>query len=239
MGFLVSTLKRRNEVTQHRELVNQMLDALINEQQLNALQDITVDSTDYAITAACEYLAAPEQSEPIGYMNAGHVYELQQKRTPYGYVYPNEGVGADVAVYATPQPTPPEPVNQMLLEDALVYVATAGHDTSIHMLPKGVTLFDNDGVQVKLPDGRIAHAGRVSKYLVERYKAAGQAPQPTELTSAEVLVFAKEQAANTVDYDFAGNPITDAEVMMFGAFGPLITRTVNAVLAAQAQKGTK
>jgi len=40
--------------------------------------------------------------KPLGFMNAGHVHELQQGRLPYGYVYPKEGVGAEVAIYTSP-----------------------------------------------------------------------------------------------------------------------------------------
>ena len=71
-------------------------------------------------------------------------------------------------------------VNQGLLEAALLYVATEGHAAPLHTLPKGVTLFDNDGVQVKLPDGRIAHAGRVPKYLVERAAIAAAEQEKTK-----------------------------------------------------------
>ena len=50
----------------------------------------------------------PEQplqhQEPValGYMNAGHVHEMQQGRLPYGYVYPKGGAGANVAIYTSP-----------------------------------------------------------------------------------------------------------------------------------------
>ena len=44
------------------------------------------------------------QSEPVGYMNAGHVHELKQGRLPYGYVYPVQGTGAEIAVFTHPQP---------------------------------------------------------------------------------------------------------------------------------------
>lgn len=51
-------------------------------------------------------IAAPQpaqpQQEPLGYMNAGHVHEMQQGRLPYGYVYPKGGTGAGVAVYTSP-----------------------------------------------------------------------------------------------------------------------------------------
>jgi hypothetical protein len=45
-----------------------------------------------------------QQQEPValGYMNAGHVHEMQQGRLPYGYVYPKGGTGAGVAVYTSP-----------------------------------------------------------------------------------------------------------------------------------------
>ena len=46
-------------------------------------------------------LEQPAQ-EPVGFMNVGHVYELQQKRITYGYVYPKKEIGASVAVYTTP-----------------------------------------------------------------------------------------------------------------------------------------
>ena len=62
-----------------------------------------------ATTTAREVLsalaAAPAPvAQPLGFMNAGHIYELQQKRLPYGYVYPDAGVGADVAVFLAPAP---------------------------------------------------------------------------------------------------------------------------------------
>jgi hypothetical protein len=44
------------------------------------------------------------------------------------------------------------------LREALVYVAFAGHATPLHMLPKGVTLIDDDTVEVRLNAGRVARA---------------------------------------------------------------------------------
>ena len=61
---------------------------------------VTIDVGD-VIDAIKEALAQPAQ-EPVGFMNAGHVYELQQKRITYGYVYPKKETGASVAVYTTP-----------------------------------------------------------------------------------------------------------------------------------------
>jgi hypothetical protein len=45
--------------------------------------------------------AAPV-TEPLGFMNAGLVHEMQQGSLPYGYVYPKGGSGASVAIYTTP-----------------------------------------------------------------------------------------------------------------------------------------
>ena len=50
-----------------------------------------------AIKAALE-----AKDEPVGFMHAGQVLEMQQGRLPYGYVYPKLGSGASVAIYATP-----------------------------------------------------------------------------------------------------------------------------------------
>ena len=46
------------------------------------------------------------KQEPVGFMNAGHVHEMQQGRLPYGYMYPKGGIGADIAVYTTPPKRP-------------------------------------------------------------------------------------------------------------------------------------
>ena len=64
---------------------------------------------ELAITAIKEALAQPEQ-EPLGFMNAGHVHEMQQGRLPYGYVYPKKESGTSVAVYTTPPQREQEPV---------------------------------------------------------------------------------------------------------------------------------
>ena len=58
-----------------------------------------------AITAIKEALAQPAQ-EPLGYMNAGYVYEMQQGQLPYAFVYPKFGVGVSVALYTTPPQRP-------------------------------------------------------------------------------------------------------------------------------------
>lgn len=45
------------------------------------------------------------------------------------------------------------------LREALVYAAHASHSTPQYMLPKNVTLIDNDRVEVRLKGGRIVRAG--------------------------------------------------------------------------------
>lgn len=44
-----------------------------------------------------------ELPPPLGYMNAGHVHELQQGRLHYGYTYPKGGTGAEEAVFTADQ----------------------------------------------------------------------------------------------------------------------------------------
>jgi len=46
--------------------------------------------------------ALEAKDEPVGFMSAGQVLEMQQGRAPYGYVYPKLGSGASVALYTTP-----------------------------------------------------------------------------------------------------------------------------------------
>ena len=89
-----------------------LIDKTTLEQVLEALKkahhamqtDIAQDQIEEAITAIKEALIHPPLpvQEPVGFMNAGHVYELQQKRITYGYVYPKKEIGASVAVYTTP-----------------------------------------------------------------------------------------------------------------------------------------
>ena len=67
-------------------------------------------AADQAMTIALLKAEQPAEQVPVGYMNAGHVHELQQKRIPYGYVYQNGGTGAEVAIYTAPQPANREPL---------------------------------------------------------------------------------------------------------------------------------
>jgi hypothetical protein len=46
----------------------------------------------------------PTSGVPLGYINAGHLHEMQQGRLPYAYLYPSQEVGASSPVYAAPQP---------------------------------------------------------------------------------------------------------------------------------------
>jgi len=58
---------------------------------INQVETIT------AIKAALE-----AKDEPVGFMHAGQVLEMQQGRLPCGYVYPKRAPGASVALYRTP-----------------------------------------------------------------------------------------------------------------------------------------
>lgn len=49
---------------------------------------------------------AVPQGEPLGYINAGHLHEIQSGRVPYVYVYAAPGAGAEVPVYTTPSQEP-------------------------------------------------------------------------------------------------------------------------------------
>ena len=147
----------------HRKLIEQMLPYLAGD---NTTQSRAI------IEAAREYLAAPEQSEPIR--------ELEQGREPVAIVkwagYPDgtcnvlwkTSVPNDTLLYTRPAPKAPEqsePVNQMLQGCACRWDAD---------------------------DNRVATCVRHQGWLdvvsewAERAKAAEQAPQPTELTDEEI-----------------------------------------------------
>ena len=92
-----------------KQLLEQALEALESCDQVYgsevSYQYFSQATVDKAITAIKQVLAAPVQ-EPVGYMNAGYVYEMQQGRLPYGFVYPKFGVGVSVALYTTPPQRP-------------------------------------------------------------------------------------------------------------------------------------
>lgn len=53
-------------------------------------------------------------------------------------------------------------------------------------------------------------------------------------TRENVAEWARMAATKVVDHDFAGNPITDADAMLLGAFGPLVHRLAELAFAAGA-----
>jgi division protein CdvB (Snf7/Vps24/ESCRT-III family) len=85
--------------------------------------DVSVDEWIETEKAIKEALAQPEQ-EPLGFMNAGHVHEMQQGRLPYGYVYPKRGDGTSVAVYTTPPQR--KPLSDEEIQDLLMPVRISG-----------------------------------------------------------------------------------------------------------------
>jgi len=67
----------------------------------------TMDDVRAARAIESATLEAVRGQEPLCFINAGHVHELQQGRLPYGYVYPAEEVGASVPLYPHPSHTQP------------------------------------------------------------------------------------------------------------------------------------
>lgn len=163
-----------------RALIEQMLDAGCN---------CTPDG-NAAMQAAREYLAAPEQSEPVAYVTpfdwgsreTERVVKITRKPQPrYDYTMP---------VHPAPQSTAPEPVNQMLQGCACRWDAN---------------------------DNRVATCVRHKGWLdvvsewAERAKAAEQAPQPTELTDAEIMQL---DFASCNSLSFAENQIEFARAVL-------------------------
>lgn len=79
--------------------------AIAAEDELRATKQ-TLEHAYAALQKVADAQAAieePELPEAVGYMNAGHVHELTQRRISYGYVYPKKETGASVAVYTATQ----------------------------------------------------------------------------------------------------------------------------------------
>lgn len=75
-----------------------------------------------------------------------------------------------------------------------------------------------------------AHKVLERKYA-EVLDSVSAAPIPfNQVTSAELLRVADEAFGQVVDHDFAGNPITDYSVLLWGAYGPAVTRLINLAL---------
>ena len=92
-----------NKITIERAVLEQALEALEKPSNL-VIRSLSVNE---AIRSLRNAQAQPQSvQEPLGFMNAGHVHEMQQGRLPYGYVYPKDGAGASVAVYTSPQAQP-------------------------------------------------------------------------------------------------------------------------------------
>lgn len=45
---------------------------------------------------------------PLGYVNAGHLHEMQSGRLPYAYLYAAPGVGVEIPVYTSNAPAVPQ-----------------------------------------------------------------------------------------------------------------------------------
>jgi hypothetical protein len=78
---------------------------------------------------------------------------------------------------------------------------------------------------------------RIAHVIVPLLKAASpvaqqsaepvQAVRPKEIEISELLKLANEAFGQSVDCDFNGNMITNYDVLLWGAYGPAVTRLVN------------
>lgn len=68
---------------------------------------------------------ASPQGEPFGYINDGHLHEMQCGRVPYVYVYAAPGVGAETPVYTTHTAPSQEPVAE---QETLVGLSLHGKE---------------------------------------------------------------------------------------------------------------
>jgi len=190
----------------HRELVTQMRDVLI---QHHTDPDYQTQRWE-AIAAARNYLAAPEQSEPVAWMHrSNYMHFIKEK--------PLEEIGfLFVPLYTHPAPKA-EPVNTALLkalQDALEWIDAVPADVVLPAMPG----FDRDYVDALVATAERApqpKAEPVNQTLLEAlthaveiaeakrpgtwddllpYRAtiaqAAQAAQPAELTEAEISLIA-------------------------------------------------
>lgn len=69
------------------------------------------------------------------------------------------------------------------------------------------------------------------KVLERKYAELTATPTPfNQVTSIELLRVANEAFSQVVDHDFAGNPITEYGVLLWGAYGPAVLRLINLAL---------
>ena len=163
-----------------RALITQMLEAL------GHFDD--VDKTEKAITAAEECLAAPEQSNPVAKIvrNASGQISMQ---SPAGSAFDMSKHVGETLYTAAPQPTTPEPVNQMLLAALRKLVGTPDNPLTGWLGANGTDeLFACEYCgQTHLDCTQISHPAHCPIPAAHAaIAAAGQAPQPTELTDAEI-----------------------------------------------------
>lgn len=161
----------------HRKLITQMLEALTLADNIALVGaaytprsvDLGLGQIRDAITAAREYLAAPEQSEPVGEVRNSEAYF-------YNGMYTDKtDLPNGTKLYTNPAPQPKaEPVNQMLL--------AAFKDAADRMQAFA-------DYNLKMGESRRGIAnGYASSAVIARaaIAAAEQAPQPAELTDDAV-----------------------------------------------------
>ena len=193
-----------------RKLIEQMLEALNGTVYGEACFRKEVRE---AMEAARAYLAAPEQSEPHyqvwtdGHWNDVAKYYFDSVR--------NEKMKRVLHDHTAPQPTTPEPVNQMLL---------AACKRMRSMLAQAAERGNNDALyEVNFASAVIA--------------AAEQAPQPTDPADDD-LTIAYMAGYHKGKTDAQPTELTDEEIreIVYGTLYDGIYATVRACIAA-AQKG--
>ena len=95
-------------ISAHQQLAEEVIVLLgLVEDDLDSLQiqdgQMSVSMKQWnKVARMADLVRATPSQEPFGYINAGHLHEIQSGRAPYGYVYAAPGVGAEVPVYTTP-----------------------------------------------------------------------------------------------------------------------------------------
>lgn len=148
----------------HRALITQMLEALLEPAA-------TFSKTYAAITAAREYLAAPEQSEPVGYF---YLDDGQWKQAQDQISFP-----ACTKLYAHPAPKA-EPDDKDLTIAYMVGYHKGKTDAQPKAEPRKHCVQCGQELMSDFTDTCYACNQK-------HWSRAEQAPQPAELTDVEIL----------------------------------------------------
>jgi hypothetical protein len=95
-----------------------------------------------------------------------------------------------------------------------------------------------DGLDLsKSPHGDLECGEAYQTGYEEGFERATEAEKakPLVLDRGELITIANQAFAETVDCDFTGNPITNYDVLLWGAYGPAVARLCNLVLQQYGQ----